>query len=257
MELLLIGIAAFGAAVLTFFSGFGLGTILTPVFLLFFPADVAVGLVGTVHFLNNLYKVLLVGKAADWRVVLRFGLPAILAAFLGAGFLLSLPDGASWMSYTLLGKTFEITITKSMLAVLLLGFAIIDLSPRLSSIRFGEDKLAIGGLLSGFFGGLSGNQGALRSAFLIKSGLSKEAYIGTAVICSTLVDMSRMAMYTTRLHQLDWHSVWPTVFCATLSAIAGATLGNRLLKKVTITSIQRLVGILLIGLAIALGLGFL
>ena len=257
MELLLIGIVAFGAAVLTFFSGFGLGTILTPVFLLFFPADVAVGLVGIVHFVNNLYKVLLVGKGADWRVVLRFGFPAILAALFGAWILLSLSDGESWMRYTLFGNTYEITVTKSLLAILLLGFAIIDLSPRLSSMRFGEDKLALGGLLSGFFGGLSGNQGALRSAFLIKSGLSKEAYIGTAVVCSTLVDMSRMAMYSSRLQVLDWHSVWPTVVCATLSAIAGATLGNRLLKKVTITSIQRLVGVLLIGLAVALGLGLL
>ena len=37
MDLWWIGLAAFFAAGLTLFSGFGLGTLLTPVFALFFP----------------------------------------------------------------------------------------------------------------------------------------------------------------------------------------------------------------------------
>ena len=32
---------------------------------------------------------------------------------------------------------------------------------------------------SGFFGGLSGMQGALRSAFLARAGLSKEAFVAS------------------------------------------------------------------------------
>lgn len=53
MEILIISVAAFVVAILTFFSGFGLGTILTPVFMIFFPADLAIGLTGIVHFFNN------------------------------------------------------------------------------------------------------------------------------------------------------------------------------------------------------------
>lgn len=45
-------------------------------------------------------------------------------------------------------------------------------------------------LCSGFFGGLSGNQGTFRSAFLIKAGLSKEALIGTAIVVSAFVDVT-------------------------------------------------------------------
>ena len=52
MELVIIPIVAFLVSVLTFFSGFGLGTILTPAFMLFFPIDLAIGLTGIVHFLN-------------------------------------------------------------------------------------------------------------------------------------------------------------------------------------------------------------
>ncbi|MFW6290263.1 MAG: hypothetical protein ACOC0R_04780 [Mariniphaga sp.] len=54
-ELIIISIAAFFTAVLTFFSGFGLGTILMPVFALFFPVDIAIALTGVVHFTNNLF----------------------------------------------------------------------------------------------------------------------------------------------------------------------------------------------------------
>lgn len=48
--------------------------------------------------------------------------------------------------------------------------------------------------MSGFFGGLSGNQGAFRSAFLIKAGLSKDAYIATGVVAAVIVDLTRLGI---------------------------------------------------------------
>lgn len=71
MEIIIISLAAFFTAVLTFFSGFGLGTILTPVFVLFFPIDVAIALTGVVHFSNNLFKIALVGRN-KFITLLRF-----------------------------------------------------------------------------------------------------------------------------------------------------------------------------------------
>lgn len=44
MEIIIICLAAFFTAVLTFFSGFGLRTVLAPVFSIFFPVDVAIAL---------------------------------------------------------------------------------------------------------------------------------------------------------------------------------------------------------------------
>jgi hypothetical protein len=38
-----------------------------------------------VHFANNLFKLGLLARQADWRVVARFGAPAALVAFVGAG----------------------------------------------------------------------------------------------------------------------------------------------------------------------------
>ena len=92
MDFLVIPIVAAVASVLTFFSGFGLGTILTPVFAVFFPIDLAVALTAIVHLLNNLFKLSLVGKYADKHTIRKFGFPAILAAFVGAWMLTRLSD---------------------------------------------------------------------------------------------------------------------------------------------------------------------
>jgi len=80
MELLVIGIAALFAAALTFFSGFGVGTLMTPVFALFFPLPLAIAATAVVHVVNNLFKLGLTVRNASWRVVAAFGLPAMLAA---------------------------------------------------------------------------------------------------------------------------------------------------------------------------------
>lgn len=87
MSYLFICLAATTASALTFFSGFGLGTLLLPVFALFVPIDRAVAFTAIVHLINSVFKLLLVGSHADRKTVLRFGLPAILAAVLGAALL--------------------------------------------------------------------------------------------------------------------------------------------------------------------------
>ena len=256
MEIFIIAIIAFITSVLTFFSGFGLGTILTPVFMVFFPVDLAIALTGIVHLFNNIFKLTLVGKNADRQVLINFGIPAVIAAFLGSLTLINLPTQYTLISYEMWGRGFEIQLLKLIISVLLIIFALIELLPRFKSLSFGKDKLAIGGLLSGFFGGLSGNQGALRSAFLIKAGLNKETFIGTAVVVSSFVDFTRLGVYFTRISSSGLKGNELLVVIATLSAIIGAFIGHRLLKKITFHFIQLIVAVMLIALSIALGAGW-
>ena len=82
-----------------------------------------------------------------------------------------------------------------MIAVLIAAFAIFELSPRFEKLSFDMKYIPLGGALSGFFGGLSGQQGALRSAFLIRAGLKKEKFIGTSVVSAVVVDISRLIVY--------------------------------------------------------------
>lgn len=255
MEIIILSLAAFLVAILTFFSGFGLGTILTPVFMIFFPVDLAIALTGVVHFFNNIFKLILVGKKADKKVLLRFGIPAVIAAFAGAWLLLRMTGLQPLFSYSIGNKTFEVDPVKFTISILLIFFAVIDLIPFFNKLQFGRDKLPLGGALSGFFGGLSGNQGALRTAFLIKAGLSKEAFIATAVVVSTFVDLTRLSVYATRFSKAGLQENLTLVISATLAGIAGAYIGNRLLKKVTLKFMQVLIAIMLILLSIALGAG--
>lgn len=255
MDFIVIGFAAFCTAILTFFSGFGLGTILAPVFALFFPIEVAIALTGVVHFTNNLFKIFLVGKKTDKAVLVRFGIPAIIAAFVGAWLLMRITDLPLLYDYSLGGRSFEITPVKLIIALILIAFSLFEILPSVQKWQFGKDKLILGGVLSGFFGGLSGIQGALRSAFLIKSGLSKEAYIATGVVIASLVDFTRLSVYASRFASAYLHENIPLLLTATLSAIAGAFIGKKLLQKVTMRGIQVLVSIMLIIISLALGLG--
>jgi hypothetical protein len=255
MEIVVISLVAFFVAILTFFSGFGLGTILTPVFMIFFPVELAIALTGVVHFFNNIFKLFLVGRNANKDVLLRFGVPAVVAAIAGSWVLLNITGLQPLFAYDAFGKHFEVYPVKFIISILLIIFASMDLIPYFNNLQFGKDKLPLGGALSGFFGGLSGNQGALRSAFLIKAGLSKEAFIGTAVVVSTFVDFTRLSIYATRFTKTGLTDNLTLVICATLAAISGAYLGNKLLKKVTLQFLQVTVAIMLIMISLALGAG--
>ena len=255
MEYILIPIVALVASALTFFSGFGLGTLLLPAFALFFPVDVAIALTAIVHFLNNTFKLGLVFKNINKKVALEFGIPALLFSFLGAFLLDKITNANILAEYTLNKHLFQITLMKIIVAGLLIFFALFELLPKLKNLQFPEKYLPLGGMLSGFFGGLSGHQGALRSAFLTKVGLSKEAFIATGVVIACMIDVSRMSVYFTNISKVKDNLNFNLLFIATLAAFIGVYVGNKLVKKITIATIQKIVAGMIIVFAIGLGFG--
>ena len=255
MVYFLPAVAAFLTAGLTFFSGFGLGTLLLPVFALFFPLPVAIALTGVVHLANNLFKLALLGRYADKAIVLRFGLPALLAAFLGAAALLWLSHLPPLMTYQLLGRTMQVAPVKLVVAALMVLFALMEVHPTLSNLTLPPRWLPLGGILSGFFGGLSGHQGALRSAFLLKCGLTKEGFLGTGVVIACLVDLSRLTVYARGLPTTLLAGQAGLLLTATAAALLGSLCGRFLLTKVTLRLVQFTVAILLCLVALGLGSG--
>lgn len=257
MEIFVISLVALLASLLTFFSGFGLGTILMPAFAMFFPVEVAIALTGVVHLLNNLFKMIIVGKQATWQVVLKFGTPAIIGAFIGALVLVNFSDIAAWTTYFIGDRECVITPVKVIIATLMFFFAVLEMIPIYKKLEFSENKLYVGGAISGFFGGLSGHQGALRSAFLIKCGLTKESFIATSVIIASVVDISRIGVYFTKFSKVGIEENAPLLIAAVLAAFTGAFFGKKLLKKITIDFVHNTVTVMIIVLAIALGFGIL
>jgi uncharacterized membrane protein YfcA len=256
MEFLIISIVALVVSTLTLFSGFGLGTILMPAFALFFPVQVAIAATAIVHLVNNIFKVFLVGRNADWGVVLRFGIAAVLAAVLGAWLLGRISGIDPIVSYHIGDRVFELTPVKLAIGFLIIGFAMFDLVPGLQKLAFDKKYLPIGGVLSGFFGGLSGNQGAMRSAFLIKSGLDAQAFVGTNGVITLMVDITRLLVYGVTFYTVSFSEIngdiWILVVLGIVFAFIGSFFGARLIKKVTLRSIQYIVGILLIIVGIGL-----
>lgn len=251
MTIVIVVLVAFVASLLTLISGFGLGTIMLPVFAVFFPIEIAVAMTAIVHLANNLFKFGMMRRYIDAKTVLWFGIPGILGAFLGA----SLLNNLAHMPTVLFFSTATSPI-KLIIGFLMLFFAVSELIPSLLNFQFKKKYLALGGTISGFFGGLSGHQGALRSMFLIKANLSKEAFVATGIAIALLVDLTRLPVYFFANHFIFSQSQWQIMILATISAIFGALLGKKLIAKVTLRAVQIIVGIGLIAMSILLIFNF-
>lgn len=260
MSYVIVSLAALIVAALTLFSGFGLGTMLLPVFAIFFPIQVAVAATAVVHLANNIFKLALIGRWADYSVVLRFAIPGAIASAIGAA-LLGLMLGVTPLAqYELAGRTHEVTVIKVVLAVLILGFTVLELAVPSEKFAFDRKYIPLGGAISGFFGGLSGLQGALRAAFLVRAGLEKQAFLGTTAVASVIVDVSRLLVYGFSFFTKDFSALQAEgglglIIAGSLAAFIGSVVGIRLVKKVTMKTINRIVGVLLLILAVALGAG--
>lgn len=260
MNYVIISLAAIVVAALTLFSGFGLGSLLMPVFAIFFPIEMAIAATAVVHLANNIFKVVLVGRGADFRIMALFALPAAPAA-VGGALLLSFFTGVEPIfSYHLGSRECQITVVRIVVASLIILFSFFEFMPRLKKIALNKKYVPVGGILSGFFGGFSGHQGALRSAFLIRLGLTKEAFVGTAVVSAVIIDIFRIAVYGMTfikmdLDMLEREGALGMIVVGIIAAFLGSFIGSRLLKKMTMDVINTIVGIMLMLLGLAIGSG--
>lgn len=258
MDFVVIGMVAFVASGLTFFSGFGLGTVLLAAFALFFSPPAAVAATGAVHLLNNLFKGALVFRAANWAVVARFAIGAIPAAALGALALSALSDAPAFR-WTLYGHDLAPTFAGVVIGAAMIGFSFLEAMPWFQKLALPPQLLPLGGAISGFMGGMTGQQGALRSMVLLKCGLDAKSFIATGVMVAVLVDLSRLPTYVATLDpdtlDLAGHD-GALIAVGTLCAFAGAWLGAKYLKRATIRVVRVSVAalMLMIGLGMITGL---
>lgn len=234
--LLLLCAAALLVAVLVVASGFGLGTALTPLFLLVYDIKTAVFLTAIVHFANTFFRLALFRKHIDWGLLRRFGLLSAAGAI--AGSLLQTRIGSPKLEV--------------FLGVLLVVLGGLEFLPR----RQAGWKLPrwldlAGGFASGLLGGLIGNQGALRSGYLLNYGLSKEGFIATGTAIAVLIDLSRLPVYAAS-YGGELAPLWPYLGALVAAAFAGTLLGKRLIERLPQAKFRPLVaGIVLVtGLAL-------
>jgi uncharacterized membrane protein YfcA len=237
-------VAALGSGI-SFFSGFGFGTLLLPVMALFFDLQTAVFATAIVHFLNNVFKLTLVGKHAHWKTVIQFGIPSAVGAFLGAEALnylahLQRPLHIEfWMMET------NTTFLGVIMGFVLIFLATMEYSNALVRVNKSPRILWLGGIFSGFFGGLSGQQGAIRSAFLMNHFEDKQVFIGTRAALAFIVDAVRIFTYAASFQLFLQNEIYLPMALALTGGMSGALIGNKFLKKTSIEWIRKTVMVFL------------
>lgn len=245
MEYVFILLIATIGSGLSFFSGFGFGTMLLPVMALFFDLQMAVFATAIVHFLNNVFKLTLVGKYAHWKTVIQFGIPSAVGAFLGAEALNYLAQLQQPVHLQFWHTDIETTLLGVVMGFVLILLAAMEYSNALVRVNKAPRILWLGGVFSGFFGGLSGQQGAIRSAFLMNHFEDKQVFIGTRAALAFIVDAVRIFTYAASFQLFLQHEIYFPMALALLGGMSGALIGNKFLKKTSIEWIRKTVMVFL------------
>jgi uncharacterized membrane protein YfcA len=221
------------AAALTVPAGFGLATMMTPVFLVWFDPHQAIAGVAIVHGAHNLIKSRMLREYIDRDALKRFGWALLIGALVGALLQSFIPSDPLLL----------------LVGVALIVLPLLKISESWSSIRLPEAEDRLGGFGSGFLGGLTGHQGALRAMFLKERLPDKSAYAATAAVLALVVDLTRIPIYLVNDASVLSSNTW-LMLGFVLSALVGAQLGKRWLERWKSDDIQRgiVVGLVITGI---------
>ena len=212
--IILIIFTAFLAAALTVPAGFGLSTMLTPVVLLVLDPHETVAVVAIVHGAHNYAKYFNLKEHVDFDAIKHYGIWLVIGAILGAILQTQVPQ-----------KPLLLVI-----GLFLIILPIVTLSESWSGYKIPEANDRIGGFGSGFMGGLSGHQGALRAMFLSRRLPNKMSFAATASVLALCVDLTRIPIYLYfRPEEILEHSKLTGLLV--LSALIGVRVGKKWLVK--------------------------
>jgi len=229
----LVVLASVVAGAIASVSGFGIGSILTPLLANFVGMKLAVAVVSVPHFLGTALRLALVREHIDKKVLVKFGITSAIGGLLGA----------------LLHVWLRSVVLSYVLGALLVFAGVIGVTRIGERMRFGRTAGWIAGALSGIFGGLVGNQGGIRSAALMGFEVSKESFVATATAIALLVDVFRMPVYAAAQYR-NLIAVWPAMLLATIGVVIGTLAGKPLLQRVPERSYRTIVSMIILALGI-------
>ncbi|MBD3272054.1 MAG: TSUP family transporter [Elusimicrobia bacterium] len=178
-HILLIAFVTVFSSMIGTITGFGLSTIMIPVMLLFYPIKITLLFVGIIHWWGDIWKLILFKKGADWKLILAFGIPGIIMSYVGASLFIAVDS----------------LILKKLLGGFLLVYMVYLFVQKTWQVKTNMVSGLIGGSLSGFFAGIFGVGGAIRSAFLAAYNLPKEVYLFTGAMIALCIDTARIIRY--------------------------------------------------------------
>lgn len=230
LAVLLVSMLAGGVAAI---SGFGVGSLLTPLLAARYGTKLAVAIISVPHVIATAARFVSLRKHIDLKVFLNFGLLSAVGGLVGA----LLNSRANSPSLTIVFGCLLLLAGISGLTGLL------ERLPRGRRAAWGE------GALSGFFGGLVGNQGGIRSAALLSFGMSKETMVATATAAALIVDGARMPVYFA-IQSAGMAQAWVVMLLATLGVLLGTFWGVKLLRKIPESVFPKLLSVLILSLGV-------
>lgn len=221
------------AAAIATVTGFGIGSILTPLLAVRVGTQLAVAAVSVPHFFATALRFWRLRAYVDRRILVSFGIPSAAGGLAGA----------------LLHNVAANRALAVVFGALLVFVGISELTGLSRRLRFSGPAAWIAGALSGFLGGLVGNQGGIRSAALLGFDIEKRAFVATATAVGVIVDVARMPTYfVTQGRQIV--AIGPLILVATIGALVGTIFGERLLKRIPEPAFRRIVAALLVTLGV-------
>ena len=210
----IITLGAFIAAALTVPAGFGLSTMLTPLVLFLVGPHEAVAIVAVIHGAHNGWKLFILKEHVDFEAFKRYGIWLVIGAIGGALLQSQVPQDPLLL----------------IIGVFLIILPILTMSEGWTGYRIPEANDRIGGFGSGFMGGLSGHQGALRAMFLKRRLSDKMSYAATASILALCVDLTRIPVYII-FNETQIIENFSLLFPLTISALIGVQVGKLFLER--------------------------
>jgi len=230
---ILIVVVAFIAAALTVPAGFGLSTMLTPVVLFVMDPHEAIAVVAIVHGAHNAAKYYSLKIHVDFEAIKHYGIWLVIGAIIGALLQNMVPQEPLLI----------------LIGCFLIILPILTLSEDWTGYKIPETNDRIGGFGSGFMGGLSGHQGALRAMFLSRRLTNKMSFAATASILALCVDLTRIPIYLYfRSEEIVAYS--QLTLALVISALLGVKVGKIWLEKLKSKTIHNgvMIGIVTSGI---------
>lgn len=235
MEIVYIGLLTLVAAAVGTITGFGTSTIMIPVLVIFLPPVEAIFLVAIIHWFGNIWKIILFRKGIDIKLISLFGITGLVTSYFGAS--------------VSLGANEEILLR--LLGAFLAGYSMFLIFRSRFRVSTGTVAALAGGGLSGFFAGMFGIGGAIRSLFLSAFDLPKAVFIATAGAIGLMVDATRIITYFTGGATLPVQLWWGLPVFITISYI-GAKIAKKITDKVPQQEFRKLIAAFLFAIGLKL-----